>query len=110
MNKYQQFQETMTVAIIDRNSNFLRETDLLGLNFKVLAAKKESVKDIIEDIEILAGKSPYNENHFKTIGYNKFFWLQIPCRANYKEGKIKLYSPVDDFSPMKKFKEELKKK
>lgn len=108
MGKYSMFKSSLIVGMMNKKEDVLLNTDFLGLPLNALALHKKDIKDIIEDIEILSGQGQVNDEHFKTLGFENTLWVQIPCRANYKDRTIKLYPQTEDFSPISGMKNELR--
>jgi hypothetical protein len=107
LGKYSTFRNSTLIGVIGKKTDILLETDFLGLPLNVLCTPKKDVDDILEDIEIVTGNGKVNEDYFKTLGFNHVLWVQMPCRANYKERTIKLYPQTMDFAPIKDLKKEM---
>lgn len=107
LGKYSTFKSSTLIGVIGKKTDILLDTDFLGLPFNALCTPKKDVDDILEDIEIVTGGGKANEDYFKTMGFNHVLWVQMPCRANYKDRTIKLYPNTMDFSPIPDLKKEM---
>jgi hypothetical protein len=110
MAKYNYFNNATVIGIMDDRDKEVFSSDFLSLPIHVFAVKKKDVKEIIEDIQIVNSEHYEKENYFSTPGYGEVLWLQVPCKANYKDGKLKIYSPIADFTEIAFFKQYLKEK
>lgn len=108
IGKYSTFKNSTLIGVIGKKTDILLNTDFLGLPFNVLCVPKKDVHDIIEDIEVISGTGKFSDDYFKTMGFNHVLWVQMPCKANYKDRTIKLYPQTMDFSPIPKLKEEMR--
>lgn len=107
IQKYQFHNSVVIVGIVNEQDQHIKHTYFLTLPIKIFAVKKIDIEEIIEDIEIISNNFIVSNTYFTTPGYQDIMWVQIPCKANYKVNKFKIYSPIENHSFKKSFKDTL---
>ncbi|MBT7611560.1 MAG: hypothetical protein HN576_17520 [Bacteriovoracaceae bacterium] len=110
IQKYEYLNQSKIIGILDESHDSILYTDFLTLPVDLYTVKKVDAEEIIEDINAISNDYKLENTYFSTPGFDEVLWFQIPCTANYKNGKFKIYSPITGTSNTASFKELLKAK
>jgi hypothetical protein len=110
IQKYEYLQDVKIVGVLNEQHNEIFYSDFLSLPIDLYTVKKIDIDEILEDLSTISNNNQLENAYFSTPGFDEVMWIQVPCKANYQDGKLKIYSPLQDFQDMKNFKVFLKDK